>query len=59
MHMALHMYNDIMHITENFNEKYIIRYDATSTVYKCVLNNIAFRSSVSYHYSYLVLCHIC
>ena len=37
MDMALHMYDDIMHITENLNEKYIICYDATSTVYKCVL----------------------
>ena len=39
MDMALHMYDDIMHITENLNEKYIIGYAATSTVYKCVLKN--------------------
>ncbi|GLJ11825.1 hypothetical protein SUGI_0177910 [Cryptomeria japonica] len=39
MDMALHMYDDIMRITENLNEKYIIGYGATSTVYKCVLKN--------------------
>lgn len=39
MNMALHVYDDIMRITENLNEKYIIGYGASSTVYKCVLKN--------------------
>ncbi|KAL5727945.1 non-specific serine/threonine protein kinase [Ranunculus cassubicifolius] len=39
MDMAIHTHEDIMRITENFNEKYIIGYGATSTVYKCVLKN--------------------
>nr|QQZ02320.1 LRR receptor-like serine/threonine-protein kinase [Cucumis sativus]QQZ02323.1 LRR receptor-like serine/threonine-protein kinase ERECTA [Cucumis sativus] len=39
MNMALHVYEDIMRMTENLNEKYIIGYGASSTVYKCVLKN--------------------
>lgn len=37
--MALHVYEDIMRMTENLSEKYIIGYGASSTVYKCVLKN--------------------
>ncbi|PVH48246.1 hypothetical protein PAHAL_4G289000 [Panicum hallii] len=39
MNMALHAYDDIMRMTENLSEKYIIGYGASSTVYKCVLKN--------------------
>ncbi|OVA07732.1 Protein kinase domain [Macleaya cordata] len=39
MDMAIHSYEDIMRITENLSEKYIIGYGASSTVYKCVLKN--------------------
>lgn len=39
MDMAIHTYEDIMRITENLSEKYIIGYGASSTVYKCVLKN--------------------
>ncbi|XP_058086583.1 LRR receptor-like serine/threonine-protein kinase SIK1 isoform X2 [Magnolia sinica] len=39
MDMAIHTYDDIMRITENLSEKYIIGYGASSTVYKCVLKN--------------------
>ncbi|XP_039128705.1 LRR receptor-like serine/threonine-protein kinase SIK1 [Dioscorea cayenensis subsp. rotundata] len=39
MEMAIHTYEDIMRITENLNEKYIIGYGSSSTVYKCVLKN--------------------
>ncbi|KAL3837926.1 hypothetical protein ACJIZ3_022517 [Penstemon smallii] len=37
--MAIHTYEDIMRLTENLNEKYIIGYGASSIVYKCVLKN--------------------
>lgn len=37
MDMAIHTYEDIMRLTENFNEKYIIGYGASSIVYKCDL----------------------
>ncbi|XVE97766.1 hypothetical protein REPUB_Repub03eG0047100 [Reevesia pubescens] len=37
--MALHVYEDIMRMTENLSEKYIIGNGASSTVYKCVLKN--------------------
>ncbi|KAK1399615.1 LRR receptor-like serine/threonine-protein kinase ERL1 [Heracleum sosnowskyi] len=37
--MAIHTYEDIMRITENLSEKYIIGYGASSNVYKCVLKN--------------------
>lgn len=37
--MAIHTYDDIMRITENLSEKYIIGYGASSTVYKCELKN--------------------
>ncbi|KAL0330513.1 UNVERIFIED_CONTAM: LRR receptor-like serine/threonine-protein kinase ERECTA [Sesamum radiatum] len=39
MNMALHVYEDIMRMTENLSEKYVIGYGASSTVYKCVLKN--------------------
>ncbi|KAF7830411.1 LRR receptor-like serine/threonine-protein kinase ERECTA [Senna tora] len=39
MNMALHVYEDIMRMTENLSEKYMIGYGASSTVYKCVLKN--------------------
>lgn len=39
MDMAIHTYDDIMRITENLSEKYIIGYGASSTVYKCVLKS--------------------
>ncbi|KAL7146447.1 hypothetical protein ABFS83_06G041800 [Erythranthe nasuta] len=39
MDMAIHTYEDIMRLTENMSEKYIIGYGASSTVYKCVLKN--------------------
>ncbi|CAN8284383.1 unnamed protein product [Cochlearia groenlandica] len=39
MNMALHVYEDIMRMTENLSEKYIIGHGASSTVYKCVLKS--------------------
>ncbi|KAI4377512.1 hypothetical protein MLD38_015122 [Melastoma candidum] len=39
MNMALHVYEDIMRMTDNLSEKYIIGHGASSTVYKCVLKN--------------------
>ena len=39
MDMAIHTYDDIMRITENLSENYIIGYGASSTVYKCVLKS--------------------
>lgn len=39
MDMAVHTYEDIVGVTENFSEKYIIGYGASSTVYKCLLKN--------------------
>ncbi|KAG0535127.1 hypothetical protein BDA96_04G339700 [Sorghum bicolor] len=39
MNMALHVYDDIMRMTENLSEKYIIGYGASSTVYRCDLKN--------------------
>ncbi|GAB2294076.1 hypothetical protein Dimus_028293 [Dionaea muscipula] len=39
MDLAIHTYEDIMRSTENFNEKYVIGYGASSTVYKCALKN--------------------
>lgn len=39
MDMAIHTYDDILRITENFSEKYIIGYGSSSTVYKCALKN--------------------
>ncbi|KAG2715710.1 hypothetical protein I3760_03G090600 [Carya illinoinensis] len=39
MDMAIHTFDDIMRVTENLDEKYIIGYGASSTVYKCVLKN--------------------
>ncbi|CAH8312508.1 unnamed protein product [Eruca vesicaria subsp. sativa] len=35
MDMAIHTFDDIMRLTENLSEKYIIGYGASSTVYKC------------------------
>ncbi|KAL5559546.1 hypothetical protein UlMin_035757 [Ulmus minor] len=52
MNMALHVYEDIMRMTENLSEKYIIGYGASSTVYKCVLKNckpIAIKRLYSHH----------
>ncbi|KAJ0231388.1 LRR receptor-like serine/threonine-protein kinase ERL2 [Hirschfeldia incana] len=37
MDMAIHTFDDIMRVTENFNEKFIVGYGASSTVYKCTL----------------------
>lgn len=39
MNMALFVYDDIMRMTENLSEKYIIGYGASSTVYRCDLKN--------------------
>lgn len=39
MDMAIHTFDDMMRITENLSERYIIGYGASSTVYKCVLKN--------------------
>ncbi|XP_057951989.1 LRR receptor-like serine/threonine-protein kinase ERL2 [Malania oleifera] len=39
MDMAVHTYEDIMRITENLDEKYIIGCGASGTVYKCILKN--------------------
>lgn len=39
MDLAIHTYEEIMRITENLSEQYIIGYGASSTVYKCVLKN--------------------
>ncbi|GJN29769.1 hypothetical protein PR202_gb18088 [Eleusine coracana subsp. coracana] len=39
MDMAIHTYEDIMRLTENLSEKYIIGYGASSTVYKCLLKS--------------------
>ncbi|XP_057798423.1 LRR receptor-like serine/threonine-protein kinase ERL1 isoform X2 [Salvia miltiorrhiza] len=39
MDMAIHTYEDIMRLTENLSEKYIIGYGASSIVYKCALKN--------------------
>lgn len=39
MDLAIHTYEEIMRITENLSEHYIIGYGASSTVYKCVLKN--------------------
>ncbi|EPS66497.1 hypothetical protein M569_08274, partial [Genlisea aurea] len=39
MDMAIHSYEDVMKLTDNFSEKHIIGYGASSTVYKCVLKN--------------------
>jgi len=37
MDMALYMYDDIMRMTENLNEKFIISNGATNTAYRCDL----------------------
>lgn len=39
MDMAIHTFDDIMRVTENLSEKYVVGYGASSTVYKCVLKN--------------------
>ncbi|KAK9032316.1 hypothetical protein V6N11_056587 [Hibiscus sabdariffa] len=52
MNMALHVYEDIMRVTENLSEKYIIGSGASSTVYKCVLKNckpVAIKRLYSHH----------
>ncbi|KAK7283162.1 hypothetical protein RIF29_12507 [Crotalaria pallida] len=56
MNMALHVYEDIMRMTENLSEKYIIGYGASSTVYKCVLKNckpVAVKRIYSHYPQYL------
>ena len=56
MNMALHVYDDIMRMTENLSEKYIIGYGASSTVYKCVLKNckpVAIKKLYSHYPQYL------
>jgi hypothetical protein len=39
MDMAIHTYEDIMRLTDNLSEKYIVGYGASSTVYTCVLKS--------------------
>ncbi|XP_006656743.1 LRR receptor-like serine/threonine-protein kinase ER1 [Oryza brachyantha] len=39
MNLSLMVYEDIMTMTENLSEKYIIGYGASSTVYKCISKN--------------------
>ncbi|KAG7538879.1 Leucine-rich repeat-containing N-terminal plant-type [Arabidopsis suecica] len=39
MDMAIHTFDDIMRVTENLSEKFIIGYGASSTVYKCALKS--------------------
>ncbi|BAT89741.1 hypothetical protein VIGAN_06079000 [Vigna angularis var. angularis] len=39
MSLASHTIDDIMRVTENLSEKYIVGYGASGTVYKCVLQN--------------------
>ncbi|XP_045824042.1 LRR receptor-like serine/threonine-protein kinase ERECTA isoform X2 [Trifolium pratense] len=56
MNMALHVYDDIMRMTENLSEKYIIGSGASSTVYKCVLKNckpVAIKRLYSHYPQYL------
>ncbi|XP_076947712.1 LRR receptor-like serine/threonine-protein kinase ERECTA [Bidens hawaiensis] len=56
MNMALHVYDDIMRMTENLSEKYIIGYGASSTVYKCVLKNcrpVAIKKLYTHYPQYL------
>nr|GLL37946.1 LRR receptor-like serine/threonine-protein kinase ERECTA [Ipomoea trifida] len=56
MNMALHVYEDIMRMTENLSEKYIIGYGASSTVYKCILKNckpVAIKKLYSHYPQYL------
>ncbi|KAJ7958412.1 Receptor protein kinase [Quillaja saponaria] len=56
MNMALHVYEDIMRMTENLSEKYIIGCGASSTVYKCVLKNckpVAIKKLYSHYPQYL------
>ncbi|CAA3010747.1 LRR receptor-like serine threonine- kinase ERL1 isoform X1 [Olea europaea subsp. europaea] len=37
--LSIYTYDDIMRLTENLSEKYIIGYGASSIVYKCILKN--------------------
>ncbi|XWS72376.1 hypothetical protein CRYUN_Cryun02cG0034900 [Craigia yunnanensis] len=56
MNMALHVYEDIMRMTENLSEKYLIGNGASSTVYKCVLKNckpVAVKRLYSHYPRYL------
>jgi len=56
MNMALHVYDDIMRMTENLSEKYIVGSGASSTVYKCVLKNckpVAIKRLYSHYPQYL------
>ncbi|WOL19177.1 LRR receptor-like serine/threonine-protein kinase ERL1 [Canna indica] len=56
MDMAIHTYDDIMRLTDNLNEKHIIGYGSSSTVYKCLLKNskaIAIKRLYSqYHHNF-------
>ena len=52
MDLAFHSYEDIMRLTENLSDKYAIGYGASSTVYKCTLNNgkpIAIKKLYNHH----------
>ncbi|XP_042450973.1 LRR receptor-like serine/threonine-protein kinase SIK1 isoform X1 [Zingiber officinale] len=52
MDMAIHTYDDIMRLTDNLSDKYIIGYGSSSTVYKCVLKSsktIAIKRLYSQH----------
>jgi hypothetical protein len=56
MDMAIHTYEDIMRLTDNLSEKYIVGYGASSTVYTCVLKSgkaIAVKRLYS-HYNHTV-----
>nr|XP_016513934.1 PREDICTED: LRR receptor-like serine/threonine-protein kinase ERECTA [Nicotiana tabacum] len=56
MNMALHVYEDVMRMTENLSEKFIIGSGASSTVYKCVLKNckpVAIKKLYSHNPQYL------
>lgn len=37
--LSIYTYDDIMRLTEDLSEKYIIGYGASSIVYKCILKN--------------------
>ncbi|KAH7331691.1 hypothetical protein KP509_20G046500 [Ceratopteris richardii] len=39
MDLAMHSYDDIMRVTENLSDKYVVGYGASSTVYRCILKS--------------------
>ncbi|MCO5578915.1 hypothetical protein L7F22_032764 [Adiantum nelumboides] len=39
MDLASHSYDDIMRLTDNLGQRYVIGFGASSTVYKCILKN--------------------